>query len=293
VNDGTTTRLTWLSSAAAAGMLLWISRTLLGLLVSYPIVLAIRASAMSNGPDGDAVLFQPGSLLLLELLRIGAPWLASALRVALLLALLCAISELVPLALALDLLRLPGRPLLERTRRALRVFPGFLALGAIALLVQAALLLAPSLLSAALKPALSSADERLRSLAPIVLIGLGLFACAGFGALLDIARATLLQREQRELPDRAERGARAALAHALLCFRRQPFRVLASVYPSIAGGLLGFLCAAWLLLRQDPTMPTARALALAFGAHQLAVLFAIGWRVRWLAAALELSAEND
>ena len=40
-------------------------------------------------------------------------------------------------------------------------------------------------------------------------------------------------------------------------------------------------------------IPTARALALAFGAHQLAVLFAIGWRVRWLAAALELSAEND
>ncbi len=167
--------------------------------------------------------------------------------------------------------------------RALRLFPKFLALSAIALLTQAALLLAASLLVAALKPALSSADERLRSLAPIALFGLGLFACACFGCVLDIARATLVQREP------GERGVRGALAQALLCLRERPFNVLIGAYPSVAGSAFGYLTAAWLLTRQNPGLAPSLALALGFGAHQLAVLFSIAWRVRWLGTALELS----
>ncbi|HKO52096.1 MAG TPA: hypothetical protein VJV79_30510, partial [Polyangiaceae bacterium] len=198
MNDSAPNQFTRVSTAAAASVLLWISRTLLGLLVSYPIVLAIQASSMTSGPEGDAVLFQPGSLMLLELLRIGMSALSAALRVALLLAALSAIIELVPLALALDLLWFPGRPLLERFARALRLFPRFLALGAIALGAQAALLLAASLLGAAFKPALSAADERVQSIAPIALMGLGLLACGWFGGVLDIARATLVRRGLRE-----------------------------------------------------------------------------------------------
>jgi len=281
--DNSPSQLTRLSTAAAAGVLLWISRTLLGLLIGYPILLAIRASAMGAGPERDAVLFQPGSLLLLELLRLGAPWLASALRVALLLSLLSAVIELIPLAVALDLLWLPGRPLRERVENALRFFLRFLALGAIALLVQAALLLAASLLGAALKPALSSSDERLQNIAPLALIGLGLLACGWFGCVLDIARATLVRRGRREC------GARAALAHALLCLRQRPFSVLIGAYPSVAGSALGYLSAAWLVTRLDPATHSSGVIALCFGGHQLAVLFAIAWRVRWLAAALDLS----
>jgi len=287
MNDSSPTRAARLSTAAAACMLLWISRTLLGLLVSYPIVLAIQASSMTSGPEGDAVLFQPGGLLLLELLRIGGPWLASALRLVLLLALLSAILELVPLALALDLLWLPGGMLLERSARALRLFPKFLALGAIALLAQAALLLAASLLGAALKPALSSADERLRSIAPIALIGLALLGCGWFGGVLDIARARLVQRGRREC------SVQSALSHALLCLKRRPFSVLIGMYPSVAGSALACLTAAWLLARQSSAAPSSTAIALGFGAHQLAVLFSIAWRVRWLGTALELSAERD
>lgn len=288
MNDGNP--VARLSTSAAAGMLLWICRTLLGALVSYPILLAVRASSMTSGPDGDSVLFQPGSLLLLELLRIGGPWLGSAAQVALLLLGLSAIFELVPLAMALDLLWLPGRSLIERLRRALRLFPKFIALGVIALLAQAALLLVASLLGAALKPALSSADERLRSIAPIALFGLGLVACAWFGGALDIARAMLVQRAEHEP---SERGARAALADALICLRRRPLSVLFGLYPSVAGSAFAYLTAAWLLTRFVPTTSSSVALALGFGAHQLAMLFAIACRVRWLGAALELSAESD
>jgi len=287
VSDHTLNRATRLSTAAAAGMLLWISRTLLALLVSYPVLLAIRGSGMTNGPDGDAVLFQPGSLLLLELLRVDAVGLTAAAQISLLLLGLSAIFELIPLALALDLLWLPKHPLRERLTRALGLFPRFLLLGAIALLVQAALMLAASLLGAAFKPVLSSADERLRSIAPLALLGLGLFACGWFGGVLDIARATLVRRDAPEL------GVRAAFAHALLCLRERPFRVLVGLYPSVAGSALGLLSAAWLLTRFVPVSASSVAIALSFGVHQLAMLFAIGWRVRWLGAALELSAESD
>lgn len=290
MTDDSETQATRLSTAAAAGMLLWISRTLLGLLVSYPLLLAIRGSGMTSGPDGDAVLFQPGSLLLLELLRIDAAGLTAAAHIALLLLGLSAIFELIPLGLALDLLGRPGSSLLERLRRAIGLFPKFLALGAIALVVQAAFLLAASLLVAALKPLLAASDERLRSIAPIALFGLGLVACGWFGGVLDIARATLVQQSERDLP---ERGARAALGQALFCLRKRPFDVLLGLYPSVAGSALGFLSSAWLLTRFVPASASSVAIALSFGAHQLAVLFAIGWRVRWLCAALELSADSD
>jgi len=275
------------STSAAAAVLLWISRTVLALLASYPLLLAVRASMMTAGPEGDAVLFQPGALLLLELLRVGGPWLASATELSLLLLGLAAIFELIPLAVALDLLSAGDRPLLQRAASALRLFPRFLALGLITLLAQAALLLAASLLGAALKPMLASADERLQSLAPIALFSVGLLACGWFGGALDIARATLVRSNL------ARGGARAALAQAVDCLRQRPLRVLLGVYPSIAGSALAVLAATWFLARFVPTQATGRALALGFAAHQLAMLFAIVWRVRWLGTALELSAESD
>jgi len=165
----------------------------------------------------------------------------------------------------------------------LRLFPGFLALGGIALLAQAALLLAASLLIAAFKPALSSSDERLQSLFPLGLFALGLLLCTGVGCVLDVARAALVQREQ---------GPREALSHALSCLRERPASVLLGAYPSIAGSAFGYLSAAWLLTHLAPTHASNASLAFGFAAHQLAVLFAIAWRVRWLDLALDLSAEH-
>jgi len=242
---------------------------------------------MTAGPDGDTVLFQPGSLLLLELLRLGGAWLSSAAELSLLLLGGFAIFELIPLAIALDFLVAPERRWRERVARAMRYFPKFLGLGLIALLAQAALLLAASLLSAAAKPMFASSDERVRSLAPLALLGLGLVACGAFGGVLDIARATLIRR------DVEAGGARAALAQAVDCFRQQPLRVLLGPYPSVAGSAFAVLGATWVLLRFAPSQSSNAALVLSFGAHQLAMLFAIAWRVRWLRGALELSAESD
>ena len=272
-----------LSTAAAASVLFWISRTLLSLLAAYPLLLAIQATGMVSGPEGDAVLFRPGSLLLLELLRVGGASLGAGLKLSLLLAAIASVAGLVPLAFALDLLSADDSRFSARVGRALGLFPKFLGLGAIGLLAQAALLLASSLLGAALKALLQHQDERLLSLLPLLTLGLGLLLCGWFGCVIDVARAALVQEEL---------SAREALARALSCLRSQPYRLLVGAYPSVAGAALAYTCALWVMTRLDLSGPSNVAIALAFGAHQLAVLFAIGWRVRWLDTALELSAES-
>jgi hypothetical protein len=272
-----------LTTTTAASMLLWISRTVLGLLVVFPLVAALQASGMLNGPEGEAVLFRPGSVLLLELLRVAAPALLVAAKLALLLFGGALILELVPLALALDLLWLQGHPFSARVARSLGFFGRFLKLGGIALLAQAALLLAASLISGALKGALEKSDERWLGLAPNGVLVLGLLGCVYFGAVLDVARAAVVQRDL---------SAKDGLYRALSCVRERPLAVLFGMYPSVAGSAFAYLAALWFTARLDLSGSSHLALAWAFGANQAAALFAIAWRVRWLGRALELSAED-
>jgi hypothetical protein len=270
-----------ISTSIAASLLLWLSRTLLALLAAYPVLSVIAATGIGNGPDRDAVLFQPGSLLLLEALRVGMPWLSSALSTALLLSALCAVAELIPLAGALDLLLGAERSTGARALRAVRCFARFLGLGAIAWITQGALLLAASLLDAALKSALQAADERVQSLAPLALFALALLACLGVNGMLDLARAAVVERDL---------GARAALTRALRVLRERRAGVLAGCYASAAANVLAYLVAAWAMTRVDLSGRSGAAIVLCFAVHQAAILFGIAWRVRWLTRTLELSA---
>ncbi len=268
------------SARASAAMLLWVSRTLLALLVAYPVLSALEATGIGNGPKRDAVLFEPGALLLLELLRVGGPALASALKPALLLAALVLVLELAPLACALDFLCRGDRPFRARATRAMTVFPKFVWLGAVAWLTDGALLLFLSLAETALRSALHQADERLLSVAPLSLVALGALALVWVNGVLDVARAAVLDRDL---------SFRSALVHALTVLREQPSALLSGAYASSAASAFAYLTAAWLMTRLDVSTGSAVAVALAFGVHQLAVLFAIAWRVRWLERALALS----
>jgi hypothetical protein len=261
---------------------LWISRTLGSLLVACPLLFAIVSSGMVSGPEHDAPLFQRGALTLLELVRLGAPVLASAFRTSLVLCAVCAVLGLVPLAAALDLLESSeADSFARRLAYGVRVFPGFFALSGITLLAQAALVLASSLLGSALNTGLHGQDERLLSLAPVALFGLAFLACAWLGALQDVARCALVQHDLKS---------RAALLQALAIFREEPRAVLFGSYPSATGSAFAWLAAAWLMTKIDLASPVTRGIALAFVVHQLAIVFSISLRVRWLSAALTLSA---
>ncbi|MEO8900890.1 MAG: hypothetical protein ABI488_04520 [Polyangiaceae bacterium] len=272
-----------LSASAAAGTLLWVSRTLLALLVAYPLLAAVEATAIAGSPDHDAVLFRPGSLMLLELVRVGLPWSGAVCKLTLVLGALSALFELLPLACALDLLHDPDRTLGERATRAIACFPRFFGLGAVTCAAQAALLLAASLLAAALKSALEHAGERALTLVPFALFGLALLGCLWLGSVLDLARAAVMRDDTR---------ASDALRDALTVLRDRPLDVLSGAYVSALGGLLAYLVAAWWMTRIDLSGPVPARLALVFAAHQLAIAFAIAWRVRWLRRALNLSARS-
>ncbi len=272
-----------LTASSAAGMLLWLSRTLLALLVAYPLLTAIDATGITGSPEHDAVLFRPGSLLLLELVRLGLPWFGAVFKLTLLLSALSALFELLPLASALDLLQQPDRTLSERAASALGYFPRFLALGAITWAAQAALLLAASLLDAALKSALQHGDERALSLAPLALFGLALLGSSWLSGVLDMARAAVVRHDS---------GAREALLEALTALRDHPLDVLCGSYVNALASVLAYLVAAWLMTRLDLSAAMPARIALAFGVHQCAVVFGVAWRVRWLRRALELSARE-
>jgi hypothetical protein len=262
--------------------LLWISRTLSGLLVACPLVFAITASGLVSGPDRDALFFRPGALSLLELLRIGTPSLGAALKVSLLLGACTATLGLVPLGAVLDLLHAQEPDSLgARFSRGTAVFPRFLALAAITFLGQAALLLAASLLEGGLSSALHGRDERLLTVVPILVFAVGLLCCAWLGAVQDVARAVVVQRDL---------GARAALIEALTILRTDAPSVLFGSYPSATGSAFAWLSAAWILMRLDLSGPSPRTIALAFLVHQAAVLFSLALRVRWLGGALALAA---
>jgi hypothetical protein len=209
------------------------------------------------------------------------PWLTAALKSALLWLVLGAIVELAPLAYALDLLRGGERPFAWRMLQSIRYLPRFFVLGAIALAAQVVLLLAASLLDAALKGALQAADERVQSCAPLALFALALLASLWVCGALDLARAAIVEHDLTSRP---------ALMHALLLLKRDPLAVLSGSYASAAGASCAYLGAAWLVTKLDLSQPPASRIALCFAVHQLAVLCALAFRVRWLGRALAHSA---
>jgi hypothetical protein len=278
-------RHSWLAPRVVAIGSLWIARTLAGLLVAIPIVVAISDSGMTNGPTRDAPLFQAGALALLELARTGSALLNSGLKTALVLAGSCAVLDLIPLAAVLDLLeRADAENLGARLLRGVSLFPKFLGLSVITLLGQAALVLAGSLLGGALGAALHGQDERVATLLPIAIYALTLLFCICLGAVQDVARASAVERDL---------GARAALTEALTILRVEPLALLGGAYPSVAGSVCAWLASAWILGKIALGDGKASAIVLAFCVHQIAILLSVGLRVRWLGRALELGSRVD
>jgi len=271
------------SARLLALMMLWIARTLSALLVASPLVFAIQASGLVSGPERDAPLFRAGALVLLELIRVGAPELGAAGKIAALLLLLSGLFGL--LALGASLASLCEKTALnfgENARRGASYWLRFVGLSVIAGLSYAALLLLCSLLSGALGSALHGANERAQTLAPLALVALGLGGAFVIGAVHDLARAVVVEKDER---------ARPALLGALSVLRARPAAVLLGAFPSVSANACAWLVAASVLMRLD--LSASRIVALAFVIHQAAIFFALVFRVRWLERALELAADLE
>ncbi|WP_437680388.1 hypothetical protein [Sorangium sp. So ce131] len=251
-------------------------RALAALLLATP--LSVLAAEVAGGyPDGEAVLFAPGGLMLVEVQRlaeVAAAAIAAQLGVG---ALLAAALGLIPLAALLVALS-RGGPLSAPDVGA-RVAR---ALGPLALLWGVALAAEVAAAALVLMPGVSVCAQlavapRTRDLAAAGVAAAALVPVAAIGLLHDVARAAVVG-EQRGFYD--------AVARALAALRAAP---LAAAWAYAWRGTLtlaAFAGAAWGVHVAGVT--SGPRVAAAFGAHLAALAVAAALRASWLAAALRL-----
>jgi hypothetical protein len=276
-------RLPRVRERAGAVLFVWALQLLAAALIAAPVAGAFAGTGVAAHPHGDRVLFEPGGVLLIESLRLGAGALLGALRASLLELVVLAVAGIVPLAALL--LALATR---ERLRigawlgAAVAHFPAFVLIGGASWLVRAVLVVLSLLAWGALDDGLGSAlGERGADLA-----GLGglLFAAillAAVGITADLARAASVRERARALP---------AIAAGLRSFVSRPLAAAVSwLIPavwSVAIVAAAALAVGALRLELSGSWRVAAALF----AHQAAVLALVALRALWLSKALELVA---
>lgn len=262
-------------------LVVWLWQLGVGLVLAAPIATAIASTGIGRHPLGDAVLFEPGGLYLVEMVRLGSGALIAAFESALVLYLALGLASLVPIALLFVALARPEKLAPARwLADALAHFPSFFLIGALAWLARALLVLLYAAVYAGVERRIATAlHERTADL----WLGAGVLVAAlsflSVGIAADLGRAARV---------RFGTPALASVRTGLRCLLRRP--LAAGVAWSIAASwsvatvALAAVLVGLLALEHGSAF---RALA-AFGVHQLAVIALIGLRALWLRAALEL-----
>ncbi|WP_242516092.1 hypothetical protein [Sorangium cellulosum] len=245
------------------------------LLATPPSVLA--AGIVGGDPRGDALLFEPGGLMLLEAGRaaaVAAAPLAAQLGVG---ALLVAAVGLIPLAALIDALSRAAPASIQATSgRVAR------ALGPLALLWGAALAAEVAAAALVLLPGMKlcaslALTPRGRDLAALGVAAAALVPVAALGVLHDLARVAAVA-EQRGLHAAVTRGLAALLASPLAAAWAYAWRG--------ALVIIALACGAWGM--HVVGVSTGPRVAVAFGAGLAALAVAALLRASWLAAAVRL-----
>ncbi len=260
--------------------LLWAWQTALGIVAVWPLVAAVNA-AYGSHPKGDAPLFSPGALPLLDLLvhsrRLVSPLVVHAgLVVAVAVALGLVPTAAVLASLMLTTRRLKPPPLFELLVRALVAFQPMALVLLVTTLLEVSLVFAGVLLGGWVETHFyvrwgeARAEQAGWAAAAMVFL-LALVA----GVVEDVARAGIVRFRVRALP---------ALILALRTFGSAPFslswswawRTLASLVPVAFGSLVaeriggrGGVALVWLAV-----------------VHQTIILSRTALRVSWLARAM-------
>lgn len=255
-------------------------RVLSGWLVAMPVA-SLLGAALAGYPEGDAALFEPGGELLVETWRLHGSELRAALGTSLRLAALCSLLGLLPLGMLLESWRSPHRRFDRIAARALARWPALVAVSGVALLAQALVLLAGTVLlpvARELGAGLGELGADLVGLAPLVVGGL---AAGGVAIAAEVARIGLVQ-DARGLD-----GARQALdatARAPLPFLGAYALAKAATLAAVAGAAAATAAAA-------VDQPGEWRVAAVATAHLGVVTVDVLGRAAWLAwATLRLEA---
>ncbi len=249
-------------------------RAIAGLAVAAPLAIEVGV-LVSRLPRGDAVLFDAGGEVLLDVVRKGhqaAPAIAAGAGIGLLVAAFVGLAPLAALLVAIGHRgALPLRVVAARSARALGTLSLLWGLALFTQAVTAALVhfgWGRVVTSFGWAP---PRDNLARVAGVVVVVALAL----GIGVAHDLARVVAVD----EL-----RGTYLAMARAIEVVRARPGRVLASyaARASLAAGAL----AVGVALAARVGHATAPRFALSAIAHQASLLVAVALRASWLAAAM-------
>ncbi len=262
-------------------LFVWVAQLLSAVLVASPVVGAIAGTGVAAHPRGDAVLFEPGGVLLIETLRVGMRALTGALGATAIDFALVFLVGLVPLVALLVALesseRLSIGPWLGG---AISHFPAFVLIGGASLLARAILLVLLGFVLGALGDALSpSFDARRADLVLLSAAGLSAALLAGVGICADLARAAAVRERIGAL-----RALRAGLRSL---FARPGAAALGWLIPAV-WSVFVLAAAALLVGTLHVELAGSWRVALVLVIHQLAVFVLLALRALWLSQALEL-----
>jgi hypothetical protein len=252
----------------------YLYRAFAAALLAMPVVVAFAGSGIGKFAEGDAKLFEPGALYLLEVLLHERETLAAAASPILLASLAFALASLVPESLLLAAVwrraRAAAAPL--GLRRAL---PHLVVVGMATWLARLTLVIATLALGMTLRSyAASAVDERWPLLVTSAVVALGLLGQAALSVLRDLAMLGVVGRGS---------PTSAAVGFALRLLRRRALRLVGGYGATALVSAALFLGA----LAAGSALDASRGLTVlaALLVHQLAVAGSIALRATWLCAA--------
>jgi hypothetical protein len=265
---------------ARAVLLVWLFRVGAGLAISAPTARTIGAFIPPAFPAGDAALFEPGGLYLVEAVRLGGRALGLSLEGSGFAFLLLAVVASFPLAIALAGLLHPDASFASLAGRAAAAMPSLIVLGgAVTLLSTIGIGIVAAGVGGLSGSLDSLMDEPFSDVCVWFAALVTLLPIVGIGLVHDLARAAVIRHETR---------AKGALIAALGVVRRLPRRVIFGwLWPAVASAGLVALAAA-LSGAIDVSRPGAVRVAGVFSIHQATVLGLVVLRLAWLGAALRL-----
>ncbi len=261
---------------------LWLLRAALAVAIAAPFG-AIAEHALGAFPRGDAMLFEPGGMYLVEVSRVGHLGLAAASREALLIALVAAYLGLVPLAAELDALGRSGRVTLASSLSA-----GLRPLGALSWLLGAsvAATVALAFLAGAVVTAIGGAvnvhaSDRTVDLVRLSIVAVAAACAVAVGVVHDFARAAAV---------RTGSAALTALYAGAATFGRAPLRAVWNwalwAVTALAVVALATVATARIGVATGPRFAAVAVV------HQVAALALVFLRASWLAWVLARVAER-
>jgi hypothetical protein len=260
----------------------YLLRALLAAGLTLPFARVVSATGIGQFPAGDRLLFEPGGLHLLELLRLAGPELMALGEGSLRLLVVAGFIAVVARALTYSVLSSTERDTGSVVARSLTLLPGYLLIAGLALLAQVLTIGLALMFATKLQELLAASSEPRGDLAFVATAVLGVVLALSIGAVAELARASLANEAT---------GTVAAIGRGLELARRFPARLFSRWAGYGASGLTLALGASWLVERLDVSRPGAWRVASVFLLHQLVVLALVGLQTAWQLTALRAAQE--